>query len=386
MMMSGAFTVAQRKPATGRERMLAALSLGPVDRPPVWFMRQAGRHLPGYRAIRERMSFLELCRDEVANAEVSAEPVRRYGIDAAIVFNDILIPLRDMGMAMDFAPGPRFQWLVGSEADVSALKVPRYGPGTDVCRCLRALRATLGADKAILGFVGAPFTVAAFAICGSGGQRVAPLAGDVAARRTLFESMQERLLPILVEYAKAQVAAGADVIQIFESLAYELDPGVYREVGLPGLLGLIEVIRGAVPETPVIAFGRGIWGVIPEIAQSGAGAISLDSTRPLGAARTVLRAAGSRAALQGNLAPESLLGSPARAGQDATALLSHWREIVPLPERGAEVGPTGWVFNLGHGVPEGAKPEAVQAVVDAVGAFRFDSPARPPGLGAEKQS
>jgi uroporphyrinogen decarboxylase len=346
--------------------MLAALKQMPLDRPPIWMMRQAGRHLPRYRALRERISFLDLCRDEEANVITSAEPVERYDMDAAIVFNDILIPLRDMGMKMDFNPGPRFEKLIKTRGDATSLSTPEYGPATDVSRCIAASRSSLGNNKAILGFVGAPFTVAAFAITGSGPQRVAPLADDAAKRANLYEAMQEKLVPALADYAAIQVAAGADAIQIFESLSHELPGDLYRRIGLPALLSVVERIRALVPGTPIIVYGRSTWGLLPEIAECGIEAVSMDETRPLWEARRTLRARGLSPSIQGNLRPDVLLKSPAEAQAEAAALLSRWKSIVPFPDRVPELGPTGWVFNLGHGVPADANPETVQAVVDAV--------------------
>lgn len=357
---------------TGRARMLAALRLERVDRPPAWFMRQAGRHLPGYRALRERASFLDLCRDEELCAEASSEPWRRYGVDGAIVFNDILIPLRDMGIGLEFDPGPRLERLIATEAEAEGLTRPAYGPATDVCRCIGALRGVVGESAAVLGFIGAPFTVAAFAVAGPGSGRGGPLEEIVRERRAAMEAVQERLLPVLVSYAMAQAAAGADVIQVFESLAGEVDRRTYREVGLPCLLRVVRTLRSALAPTPVIVFGRGLWPFMDSIAGAEPAALSLGPSRPLAEARRRLRRLGLSTALQGNLAGEVLREEPARAARAAEELLARWASVVPLPERSRELGPTGWVFNLGHGVPADARPESVLAVAEAVRGFRMD--------------
>ena len=353
---------------TGRRRMLSALALAPVDRPPVWFMRQAGRHLPGYRKLRETCSFLDLCSREDINLLASAEPFHVYGVDAVIVFNDILIPLRDMGMQLDFLPAPKFDRLIGSPACVAALRTPVYDQNTDVSRCLNALRREVGDNAAVLGFIGAPFTVAGFAIGGVGKDRP-PLDQLVASDPALFKATQERLTPVLASYAEIQAHAGADVIQIFESLAEKLAPEVYRRVALPHLLGVVRAIRERLPRTPLIVFGRGLWPFVSDLASCGA-ALSMDHSAPLSQARAVLKSGGHRNALQGNLDPEILLQNPEQAGAQAAKLLADWARIVPLPERAAELGPTGWVFNLGHGVPAEASPATVQAVVDRVRQFR----------------
>jgi uroporphyrinogen decarboxylase len=361
----------QRHTLTGRERMLAALDFRKVDRPPVWFMRQAGRHLPGYRQLRERHSFVELCNDESLNLEVSAEPWRRYGVDGAIVFNDILSPLMDMGMGLEFVPGPRFDRLITTRDDVARLRRPEFDDQTAVYRCIAALRETVGNDAAVLGFVGAPMTVSAFAVRGAGSQCRGDLTGIIRDDPSLFISMQETILPVLADYAALQVRAGADLIQIFESLAEELPEALYREVGLPRLLALIALVRQACPETPIITFGRGLGPYIPELSTSPSTALSIDPTMNLWDVRRQLTEIGSTQALQGNLPPEVLLESPLVAGGAASSLLARWREIVPFPQLANELGPTGWVFNLGHGVPAGADPAAVESVMEVLRAFSF---------------
>jgi uroporphyrinogen decarboxylase len=362
---------------TGRQRFLKALHAQSIDRPPVWFMRQAGRHLPGYRALRERHSFLDLCREPELCAQASCEPWKVYAIDAVIVFNDILIPLRDMGIGLDFVPGPRFSRLIHSEEEVQALDTPAYGRETDVARCLRAIRSQVGQSAALLGFVGAPFTVASFAIAGLSSQRQSGLDMAVRQHRGTFAALQERLIDTLASYAEAQVEAGADAIQVFESLAADLGVPEYREAGLPFFVRLAEEIKDRLPRTPVILFGRGLWPFIPELAATGAECLSLDSSQHLSSARLLLSTSGFDTALQGNLPPSSLLTMPAIADADAQRLLSRWRSIVPIPAR----GPTGWIFNLGHGVPERADPKTVLAVAEAVRNFDYTSGARmEPGL------
>jgi uroporphyrinogen decarboxylase len=358
---------------SGRDRMLNALRLGPVDRPPIWFMRQAGRHLPRYKALRERLSFLDLCRDEEVNAIASLEPWERYKTDGVIVFNDILIPLRDMGMGLKFNPGPQFDHLINSVRDVEALGNATYGPQTDVSRCISTIRKAVGGRAAVLGFIGAPFTVSGFAISGAGRQRRGTLPEVLAPREPIFEALQNKLIANLVAYASAQVEVGADVIQIFESLAADVPVDVYRRIGLPSLLKTIEQFKALHPQTPLIIFGRGLWSLIPDIAASGVACISLDETRPLIHARSELAARGLTTALQGNLDPKMLLAPTSEARRDARDLARRWREIVPCPDRADELGPTGWVFNLGHGVPEDANPETVRAVMESVRQFFTES-------------
>jgi uroporphyrinogen decarboxylase len=354
---------------TGRDRMLGALRREPVDRPPIWFMRQAGRHLPRYRALRERLTFLDLCQDEEVNAIASLEPWERYKTDGVIVFNDILIPLRDMGMGLKFNPGPQFEHLVSTPADVQSLTRPAYNATTDVARCIDAIRRAVAGRAAVLGFIGAPLTVAGFAIAGAGRQRRGTVAEVLAQREPAFEALQHKLVATLAAYATTQVDAGADVIQIFESLAADLPVEVYRRVGLPRLIETIAAVRTKRPETPVIVFGRGLWPLIPDLAGAGVDCISLDETRSLSDARRALAAKGFTTALQGNLDPKTLLLPINTARRDAREMARRWREFVPFPDRADELGPTGWVFNLGHGVPEDANPQTVRAIIDSVRQF-----------------
>lgn len=361
----------QQNLLSGRRRMLAALQLEAVDRPPVWFMRQAGRHLPEYRKLRDRLSFMEICSDPEANKIASLEPWHEYAVDGAIVFNDILTPLRDMGMGLEFSPGPRFDRLIDSAQNVASLQAPQYDDSTDVCRCIKAMRDELGDKAAVLGFIGAPFTVAAFAVAGAGPQRRCSVHDAALSRRQAMDALCQKLLPTLVDYAVAQARAGADVIQVFESLAADATDDLYRAAGLPLLLETVKAIKERLPETPVIIFGRGIRPFVPELAATGASALSLDEARPLSDARRTLDKLGLHTGLQGNLPGDLLRGSPAAATASTNALLDQWRTIVPLPEQADTLGPTGWVFNLGHGVPKDADPMTVRAVADAVRSFDF---------------
>ena len=186
----------------------------------------------------------------------------------------------------------------------------------------------------------------------------------------VFRALQARLVRVLSDYAVVQAEAGADVIQVFESLADQLSESTFRSAGLPFLRELVESIARRLPGKPLIIFGRGLWPYIEDLSSTGA-ALSLDHARPLPEARRRLRSLGRSNALQGNLDPEVLLLHPPKAAAAARDLLSQWREIALHPEDKGEFGPTGWVFNLGHGVPADADPETVQAVVDTVKRFPF---------------
>jgi uroporphyrinogen decarboxylase len=278
-----------------------------------------------------------------------------------------------MGMELEFVPGPRFRALIRMPEEARALRVPSFGPGTDVCRCLGATRGAVGDSAGVLGFIGAPFTVASFAIAPGASDRE-DLSSATTAKAETFRVLQERLAGVLVGYGAAQAAAGADTIQVFESLAGSLPAPEYRRVGLPWLIQTVEALRHRASGVPVIVFGRGLWPFVPELARAGAASISLDHSRRLPEARLLLGRVGEAVALQGNLDPEVLRRTPAVAADAARGLLDQWREIVPQPERSGELGPSGWVFNLGHGVPADADPDSVAAVVGEVKSFRFQEP------------
>lgn len=359
---------------TSRTRLLHALTGQPVDRLAVWFMRQAGRHLPEYRELRQKASFLELCRDPVLNAEASCQPWRRYGVDAVIVFNDILIPLADMGLELDFTPGPVLQTTIQTRTDVERLATPNYEQSPpSVAACLVEIKRQIKDDAGLLGFVGAPFTVAGYALtCSTLKQRATlPEVLPDAGRTAVFSALRERLLGVLVDYAVVQVRAGADAIQVFESSAGEVEEATYRRLGLPSYLELLTRLRSRLPDTPLIAFGRGIWPFVTELARAGATAVSVDAAFPLCHAREILKKVGLHTALQGNLDPSCLCEEAKIAARAAEELLQNWRAILPQPQQIQTLGPTGWVFNLGHGVPADATPDTVQAVVNAVQRFVF---------------
>lgn len=367
---------------SSRQRFLHAVRGLPTDRPPVWFMRQAGRHLPEYRALRQQADFIQLCREPRLCAAVTCQPWQRYGLDAVIIFNDILTPLADAGIKLHFDPGPRFERLIAHADDLHALARPDYlRTPPDVARCLEATRASVGADVAMLGFVGAPFTVAAYAVAGAGAARTTRLAGlDPPALHTLAQTA-DWLLESLADYAAAQHLAGADAIQIFESAAADAPSEAYAALGLPRLERLIAAVHQRCPAVPIIVFGLGLADHYERLAsQPGVACLSVDHHQSLADVRARLNNAGFGGAVQGNLDPAVLEQEPAVARQAAELLLQQWACLRPLQPALAdtsaaaaaavpESGPAGWVFNLGHGVGAAARPESALAVVEAVKRF-----------------
>lgn len=334
-----------------RERFLRAANCESTDRPPVWLMRQAGRYLPEYREIREKYSFLEMCRRPELAFEVSMQPWRRFKMDAVIVFSDILIPATAMGLKLEFeeGAGPRFDRKIQTSSDVNSLSRPhiRRTLGT-ILETLGNLRHELGDESALLGFVGAPWTFACYLTEGGSGDFNAAV-GMAKKNDPALLDLINFCADVIAEYAVEQVRAGADAVQVFDTWGGLLEPGIYSAVASGGVKKICSAIKsaGGVP----ILFVRDSEKLLGELGDSGAKVISIGSTTRLSDAWKIL---GSDIATQGNLDPELLLGSPADVIR-ATEMLME------------EIGPrAGHIVNLGHGVLPKTRPESVKAFVDTV--------------------
>ncbi len=353
---------------TGRERILRAARREPVDRVPIWLMRQAGRYLPEYREIRAKTSFEAMVRNPELATEVSLQPLRRFPLDAAIVFSDILVPVEPMGLSLRFDPGPIIEPAVRSRADIERLAVPENGEGLEhVAETIRRLRRGLGDRTALIGFAGGPVTLATY-VCEGGSSAAGAGAGKEfrALKRLLHADpaaahrLAERFSKVIAGSLLAQIAAGADLVQIFDTWAGLLDPADYTSFGLPHVKSIVAELRRRAPGTPIIYFARGTGGILEAVAETGADVIGLDWTIDLGAARRRLPGM----AVQGNLDPALLLAPPELLIERTQAIL-------------AAGGGQGHIFNLGHGVPLDAPPEMVANLVAAVQALPVDRGAVP---------
>ena len=342
------------------DRLLRALARESVDRTPVWFMRQAGRYLPEYRATRSRAgSFLALCSTPELACEVTLQPLRRFALDAAILFSDILTIPWTMGLGLEFVEGegPRFRSPIRAPGDIDRLGVP--DPEDDlgfVMDAVRTIRRELHDRVPLIGFAGSPWTLATYMIEGGSSR-------DFARTKTmLFDHPRElhRLLDLLADatigYLTGQVHAGAQALMLFDTWGGVLGPSGYQEFSLRYMRRIVERIPREHDSraVPVVLFTKGGGGWMESIAQSGCDAIGLDWTVDLGSARARV---GARVALQGNLDPATLRASPARIRSEVARTLA---------EFGA--GP-GHVFNLGHGITPDIEPDHVGACVDAVHEF-----------------
>jgi len=338
--------------------LLRALRSEPVERPPVWMMRQAGRYLPEYRAVRAKSDFLTMCRTPELAVEVTLQPLDLVGVDAAIIFSDILVIPEAMGMhlTLDEGIGPQFSSPIRRPSDLSRLNAvdPHDGLGY-VLDAVRLARREIGNKVPLIGFAGAPWTLAAYMVEGKGTKQFA------VAKRMLFEqpamahALLDQLATAVGDYLVAQVEAGAQALQLFESWAGALGPTEFREFCIPYLARIAKQVRGT--GVPLIVFAPGAGWALGEIAEAtGADAIGVDwHTAPQQARQ---QSAPFGVALQGNLDPCALYGAPAEIRRRTHEMISAF-------------GPVGHVANLGHGILPDVPPAHARAFVDAVKEWRW---------------
>ena len=340
-----AATTAARRDA----RFLRALRSEPVDATPVWFMRQAGRALPEYRAIRERATLLEITRDPALCTEVTLQPVRRLGVDAAILFADITTPLAGMGVAFDIVEGrgPVIEHPVRTAADVSGLRA--LEPETAVGPLLEAITLIRRESPVpLIGFAGAPFTLACYLVEGGPSREFLKTKALMHAEPETWAGLLDHLVAATIAYMRAQVAAGVEAVQVFDSWVGGLSPLDYERRLWPHMRRLFEGIAGL--GVPSIHFGVGTAGILGLQATAGGDAIGLDWRISLADGRRLL---GDRA-VQGNLDPSLLLG-PWNGVEEAARWILDQNDHRP-----------GHVFNLGHGVLPGTDPEHIRRLVGLV--------------------
>lgn len=334
---------------TAKERFLAACRCAPVDRPPVWMMRQAGRYLPEYQELKRKHTFLEMVGDPDMAAEVTMQPMKRFGFDAAIIFSDILVVPGALGQPFAFAEGRgvRMDFPVRGADDLARLSPEGAADRLDyVYRALARARGLLGPDRALLGFCGSPWTLAAYMVEGGSSGDGSVVRAMAARRDPVLTALLEMLSRVLAEYLRRQIEAGADAVQIFDSWAPWCAD--YEEWSLRWVR---DVLSGLRAKAPVILFARGRNRDAGAMASTGAGVLSLDWETPLSEVR---RSMPSPVALQGNMDP-SLLEGEARAAADAALAI-----VADMKPFG------GHIFNLGHGIRPSAKIECVAAAVEAV--------------------
>jgi uroporphyrinogen decarboxylase len=339
-------------PMGNRERFLAACRCEPVDRPPVWLMRQAGRALPEYRALKEQHTFLELARTPELAAEVTLQPIRRFDFDAAVLFSDILVVPEAMGQPYHFREnggGIEMEFTLRSGEDIRRLDhrhaVERLGY---VAEALTLIRPALAGRTALLGFAGSPWTLARYMIEGAGVGKSDLAKQLYYTEPVLFGELLEKITSVVTAYLQMQIAAGAEAVQIFDSNGDLLADNAFEPASGRWIRDIITALDGQVP---VILFSKGGLGRLGDFVATGANVLSVDWTQSLAQCRDALP---PNVGVQGNLDPFLLTTTPQLVASETSRIL---RDMA---------GRTGHVFNLGHGVTPAAKLECIQALVDTV--------------------
>jgi len=330
---------------------LKACRREPVEYTPVWLMRQAGRYMEEYRRIRAKYSFLEMCKTPEVAAEVTLQPIDKLGVDAAILFADILLPLEGMGIDLEFTKGegPAIHNPVRTAADVKALKVGEAGETVPyVIEAVRIVKRELGGRAPLIGFSGAPFTLASYMIEGGHSRNYQLTKAMMYNDPTSWHSLMEKLAEVVRRYLNAQVAAGAEAVQIFDSWVGRLSPGDYVEYVKPHIKTLMGGLEGGVP---VIHFGTDTATLLAHMRDAGGDVIGVDWRIDLDRAWEMI---GYDRAIQGNIDPIVLFGSPDFIRKRVKGILDQ------------AGGRPGHIFNLGHGILPETPVENARALVDSV--------------------
>jgi uroporphyrinogen decarboxylase len=337
-----------------RERFLRACQSRPLERPPLWLMRQAGRALPEYRELKERYSFLQLVQTPELAAEVTLQPIRRFGFDAAILFSDILVVSEAIGQGYSFRDkgGVAMDFAIRTAADVDRLCAKAVRERLQyVSDALPLIRRELGGRTALLGFSGSPWTLACFMTEGGSAREFTAAKRLFYADRELFDRLNRELTVAVIEFLQLQIDAGVDAVQIFDSLGGVLGSSAFEEASAKSIR---EIIAALNHQVPVIVFSKGThdhWG---SLARTGAQVVGVDWTVDLAGVHSLLP---EGVGVQGNLDPVLLTTTP-------TAVAAETRRILQSMN-----GRSGHIFNLGHGVPPTARLDCIEALVETVRSF-----------------
>src|SRR5215831_3840946 len=342
------------QPKSGRERFLDACFCKPLDYPPVWLMRQAGRALPEYRALKKKHSFVEMVQTPELATEVTLQPIRRFDFDAAILFSDILIASEGLGQGYRFKDegGIQMDFLLKSEADIRKLDPSAIAERLQyVPKALRLIKKELGGRTALIGFAGSPWTLANFMLEGGGVKEYSKAKALAYSDSAIFVQLMEKLTEAITTLLSIQIRAGVDAVQIFDSLGgllsgsnFEAASGIWMK----------QIVSSLGNRVPVIVFARGVHGNWDELSRTGAKVLGVDWNARLSEIR---RRLPNRIAVQGNLDPFLLTTTPEIVANETKHILEEMR------------GRSGHIFNLGHGVPPNAKLENIASLVHTVRSF-----------------
>ena len=339
------------------DRLIRALKRQSVDKTPIWIMRQAGRYLPEYRKVRAEVSgFIELCQTPELVCEVTLQPLRRFDLDAAILFSDILVIPQAMGMDLGFATGegPVFSERLKNQQMIDALKQPIIEEELGYAlQAIKLVQHELAGKVPLIGFVGSPWTLATYMVEGGSSKNFSKVKEMLYAAPEMLHHLLDKLATVAIDFLKAQIKAGVQAVQIFDSWGGVLTPRAYREFSLKYMQKIVTELGAdeATKQVPIILFTKGgnLW--LKDIADTGCHAVGVDWTINIADAREQLAA---KAALQGNLDPNVLYASEERIHQSVARILAEYGEH------------NGHIFNLGHGIHPGIDPEKVRFLVDTV--------------------
>jgi uroporphyrinogen decarboxylase len=337
---------------------LAACRRQPVPYTPIWIMRQAGRYLPEYRELRSKVDFVALTRTPELAAEVTLQPLRRFELDAAILFSDIMTPLQGMGVALDFAPGPIVREPLRTRAQIEAL--PPLVAARDVpfvLETIRLVRSNVPRGAPLIGFAGAPFTLFCYLVCGKPSKEFAAARTFLYSEPEAANLLLDRLADAMAAYLRAQAEAGAQALMLFESWAGLLGPQEFRRFALRAVARTLAALRTL--DVPLIYYANQGAALMDAVAGLDVDVVGIDWRSPLGGVRRVL---GPAKAVQGNLDPAALFATPEDLRRHVDVVL-------------AEAGTApGHIFNLGHGIWPDTDPDAVARLIDHVHASTARNP------------
>lgn len=335
---------------TRKQRFLGAIARKPVDRPPVWLMRQAGRYLPAYQKVKKNYTFLAMCRLPDVAAEISIQPLDILGVDAVIVFNDILIPLERMGQQVDFTEqGPALAPAARTPKILQSMHRGVFDETPPVYDSIAEIRRRIGGDVPILGFAGSPFTLATYMVEGVCSKSLRYIKELLFGNPALLERTLDILTETVIDYLRIQIRAGADAVQIFDTWAGELSRVDYRRFAAPYQRRIVDAIQNE--GTPVILYVKGSSPFLDEMKATGASVLSVDWRIGL---REVSDRLGEETVLQGNLDPVALYAPPEVVSRLTQQILGDLGRT------------TGHIVNLGHGVLPETPVESVQSLIETV--------------------
>jgi uroporphyrinogen decarboxylase len=346
------FAMEKHKTKTADKRVVRAAKGLTVDRTPIWIMRQAGRYLPEYHQTKDRAGgFMGLCKIPEYGIEVTLQPIRRFGFDAAILFSDILIPVEAMGVDVSFNPGPIIGNPVQTEADAERLIVPEPEEKMPFAlEILKGLKGALPSDVTLIGFSGAPFTAASYMVSETSGKGHFEAIRKMAySAPHILDILLDKLVATTVKYLLAQIEAGAEIVQLFDSSAWQLPSHLFGTLALKPARRVIEALSDT--GVPIIYFAPGAMTNLDAMRILGADVIGVDWRIGLEAGRRIL---GDQIAVQGNLDPSALQGSKAFVQQESLRIVAENR------------GLSGHIFNLGHGILPDTPIENVEALVETI--------------------